>query len=361
MQRRSVTFGVATIVLIASLVVAFLLHVPYVILSPGPLTDTLGPVPTGEAVSGQPVDTQVINITGATVQPASSGHLYLTTVSITPGSCSSNPSFFQTLKAWWKKDETVEPKQVECPPGTSSAAVQQQGEQEMSDSQINAVYAAMSELGYKPTGTRVIVSTISASAPAAKVLQLNDQILSINGTAVTGTTQLINAVRQATAGSILSLGIDRAGKQMTLSVPTIKGTGGKTMIGITLGSAPTYQGISVTVGIDPESVGGPSAGTALALGIIDKLTPGGLTGGRTIAGTGEITKTGKIGPIGGIQQKIAAAAHAHATVFFAPSSECADAKAVAPKSMTLIRGSTLAGVVTALKDIKAGNTNFPHC
>jgi Lon-like protease len=360
MQRRVATLGVSSAILVVLLVVAYFIHVPYVILGPGPLTDTLGPVPKGDVASGQPTDTQVINISGAPVQPTS-GHLYLTTVSISPYSCTEDPTFGETLHAWWAKDETVEPKQVECPPGQTSAAVQQQAEQEMSTSQINAVYAAMNELGYKPTGTRVTISTVDPSEPAAKVLQRNDQILSVNGKAVTTQTQVVNAVRNVSAGSDLTMVVDRGGTNLTLSVPTYKGTGNQTMVGVGLASAPTYRGVSVSIGIDPDQIGGPSAGTALALGIIDKLTPGGLTGGRTIAGTGTISRAGKIGPIGGIQQKIAAAAHIHASVFFAPSSECSDAKAVAPKSMTLIRGETLSEVVAALKVIKAGSSNFPHC
>ena len=132
-------------------------------------------------------------------------------------------------------------------------------------------------------------------------------------------------------------------------------------LGITADRVATFPGIHVKIGIDPNIVGGPSAGTALALGIIDKLTPGGLTGGRTIAGTGTVDGFGTVGPIGGLQQKIAAAVKAGATVFFAPASECSQATSVAPKSLTLIKVDTLQTVVTALQDIKAGNSNFPHC
>jgi PDZ domain-containing protein len=130
---------------------------------------------------------------------------------------------------------------------------------------------------------------------------------------------------------------------------------------VSVASRPTFGGINVTIGIDPNVIGGPSAGTALALGIIDKLTPGGLTGGRTVAGTGTVDRAGKIGPIGGIQQKIAAAVKAGATVFFAPASECADAKAAAPSSLHLIKAQTLRGTVQALEAIKRGSTAYPHC
>ena len=77
--------------------------------------------------------------------------------------------------------------------------------------------------------------------------------------------------------------------------------------------------------INIGNIGGPSAGLMFALGIVDKLTPGDLTGGRFIAGTGEIEANGKVDPIGGIQQKMAGARHAGATVFLTPAANCPDA------------------------------------
>jgi PDZ domain-containing protein len=168
----------------------------------------------------------------------------------------------------------------------------------------------------------------------------------------------VNAVQALTPGHRVSLLVERAGAQHTYDIATAKGPNGKARLGVTIGEQPVFNGISVSIGLDPNVIGGPSAGAALALGIIDKLTPGGLTGGRTIAGTGTIDKQGKIGPIGGIQQKVAAAVSAGATVFFAPASECADAKAAAPSSLTLVSVKTLH---EALEAVKADSTEFPHC
>jgi PDZ domain-containing protein len=71
------------------------------------------------------------------------------------------------------------------------------------------------------------------------------------------------------------------------------------------------------------------------LGVIDVLTPGELTGGRTIAGTGTIVGDGAVGPIGGVQQKVVAAERAGARVFFVPADNAADARAVA-KGITVV-------------------------
>jgi len=81
--------------------------------------------------------------------------------------------------------------------------------------------------------------------------------------------------------------------------------------------------------IESGDIGGPSAGLMWTLGLIDLLTPGDLMGGQTVAGTGTIAPDGTVGPIGGIQEKVVAAEHAGAKVFFAPSTEAGDARSVA--------------------------------
>jgi PDZ domain-containing protein len=250
---------------------------------------------------------------------------------------------------------------VQCPPGQSSQAVQAQDAQEMSQSQSDAVTAALFELGYHPTSEHVTVSAAEPTAPAAKVLDPGDVILAVNGTAVSTVPQLRVVVGKVTPGSPVSVTFRRDGKTRTVRIKTVKGSAGKAIVGFTPDRTATFAGVKVHIGIDPDVIGGPSAGTALALGIVDKLTPGGLTGGRTIAGTGTVDGFGRVGPIGGIQQKIAAAAHAGATVFFAPADECPDAKAAAPKSLTLVKIATLSGAAKALTAIKAGSPAFPHC
>ncbi len=359
MSRRAATLGAALVILILLLGVARFVTVPYVILLPGPVTDTLGNIPGVDTTNDKPGG-PVISITGATTHPTT-GHLYLTTVEELPGDCSANPNLWEAVKAWFSKSQTVEPHQVECPPGQSSHAVQKQDAQEMSQSQSDATTAALFELGYKPTTQHVTVSSVETGVPAAQVLQAGDIILAVNGEAVNTVGQLHAAVQVTTPGSTITITLQRDGKTMTVTTTTIKGVGGASMVGFSPDRIATFPGIKVQIGINPDVIGGPSAGTALALGIIDKLTPGGLTGGRTIAGTGTVDGYGQVGPIGGIQQKIAAAVHAGATVFFAPASECADAKAAAPKSLTLVKVSTLRGAVEALETIKSGGTSFPRC
>jgi Lon-like protease len=358
-NRRASTFGVALALLVVLVGVAFYIRVPYVILLPGPVTDTLGNVPGADTATGKPGG-PVISISGAQTH-ASTGHLYLTTVEELPGDCASHPTLWATVKAWFSSTETVEPQQVQCPPGQSSQAVAKQGAQEMSQSQSDAVTAALFALGYPPTTQHVTVDSADAGSSAGKVLLPADVILAINDHAVTTVQQIRALLTKVTPGATVTLTYQRDGKTHTATITTVKGPKDTTLVGFTPDRTATFAGIKVNIAIDPNVIGGPSAGTALALGIIDKLTPGGLTGGRTIAGTGTVDGYGVVGPIGGIQQKIAAAAHAGATVFFAPASECPDAKAAAPKSLTLVKVQTLDGVVKALQAIKSGSTAFPRC
>jgi PDZ domain-containing protein len=359
MTRRATTLVVALGLLIALVGVARFVKVPYVILLPGPVTDTLGNVPAVDTADGRPGG-PVISISGARTQPTS-GHLYLTTVSESPGSCDTHPTLWQTVKAWFSSTQTVEPSQVQCPPGQSTKQVQREAQRQMSESQIHAVVAAFTELGYKSTGNRVEIASVRSGVPAASQLQRGDVIQTVDGKSIRSTPQLQTVVQDKPAGSPIAMSILRNNAALRVRTTTVKSSQGTPVIGINVRTAPTFNGVVATIGIDPNVIGGPSAGAALALGIVDKLTPGGLTGGRTIAGTGTVSDRGLVGPIGGIQQKVAAASAAHATVFFAPAAECGDAKSAAPSSMTLVSVRTLHDAVTSLRAIKAGSDAFPHC
>ncbi|MFV0135728.1 S16 family serine protease [Streptomyces sp. HMX87] len=108
-------------------------------------------------------------------------------------------------------------------------------------------------------------------------------------------------------------------------------------------------------------VGGPSAGLLFALGIIDRLGPGDLTGGRIIAGTGTITPGGEVGAVGGVPLKTQAARRDGATVFLVPKAECSDARAELPEGLRLIPVETLDGAVDALEALDTGKGRVPAC
>ena len=109
-------------------------------------------------------------------------------------------------------------------------------------------------------------------------------------------------------------------------------------------ATPTCPDISFDLG---QQIGGPSAGLVFALAIYDKITAGALLAGRHVAGTGTITPSGDVGSIGGVQQKMASAERAGATVFFVPSGNCADLAGVRT-DLTVVKVSTLGEAISQL-------------
>jgi PDZ domain-containing protein len=356
MSRRGLTFALAAFLLLVLGVLAAVLPVPYVVLVPGPVTDTLGSVGSGS-------DKQAVVAVHGAPHYSPSGHLYLTTVGVIPGNCDDEPTLLQALRAWLAEDQAVEPHQVLCPPNESADDVQQHNAQDMTQSQRAAITAALLELGKTPTSEQVIVKDVQSDVPAEKVLEPDDVVVAVNGEPVDDIDELRTLVSAKPIGTTLTVTVERDGKKHDVSVRTIDSNepDHRPILGITPDLRATFDSPRVHIGIDPESVGGPSAGLAFTLAIIDKLTPGSLTGGRTVASTGTIDGIGTVGPIGGIQQKIYGALDADATVFLVPAGDCEDAKAVAPDSLTLVRVATLRAALDALEAIRNGSNDFPHC
>jgi len=131
-------------------------------------------------------------------------------------------------------------------------------------------------------------------------------------------------------------------------------------VGISIGVKYSYPfDVNNNVGTD---VGGPSAGTMFALAIYDKLTPGSLTGGKKVAGTGEITPDGTVAPIGGVRQKMAGAAKAHVSIFLVPAANCAEAADGDDHGLKLVKISKLKDAISSLEALaKNPDATVPSC
>ena len=344
MSRRSLTLAVAGLATVAAIVVAVLFPVPYVILTPGPTLNTLG-----KDSSGQPL----ISITGTHTYPAS-GHLNLVTISY-QGGPQSNLNIFQALRAWLNPSEAVVPETELFPPGQTAQQTQAQDTEQMASSQELATAAALTELHIKYQTTVEVLSTVPGY-PASKVLKTGDVIEAVNGKPVTGESSLSSMINQQPAGTTLQLQVLRNGQTLTIPVAS-KSSGGSAVIGVQVEEQYKFPfNVRISVG----DIGGPSAGMMFALGIIDTLTPMNLTGGKFIAGTGEITAAGQVQPIGGIQQKMVGARDAGATVFLSPAGNCADTKGAVPAGLKVVKVSTLSQAVSDLEALKAGKP-VPSC
>lgn len=352
MTRRVATLLVASLLSVVLLAVALLLHVPYVELRPGPVIDTLGTVQGG---------TPLIVVKGRQTYPTT-GRLDLTTVSV-DGGPNRSISLVEAVQAWLDRDVAVVPERFIYPPEKTVKQVQQEDAAQMAQSQDSATTAALRQLGI-PVTTRVVVADVAADGPAKGSLQPGDVITSVNGTTVTQPGQVGDIVGKLAPGSRVTFAVTRDGTPTTVSVSTAPPTAAPTAaggpmsrVGVRVESKADFP-FTVTIGL--KDVGGPSAGLMFALGIVDKLTPTDLTGGRHIAGTGEIADDGAVGPIGGVQQKIAAARQAGATVFLTPADNCADAAANRPDGLTLVEVKSLAGALDSLAKLRAGQP-VPLC
>jgi len=195
-----------------------------------------------------------------------------------------------------------------------------------------------------------------AGLPAHSVLKVGDEILTVDGKPVTGQSDLSSLITSHPAGSVLQLTVLRAGQTLHLAVGS-KDVDGAPVIGVQVQEEYKFP-FSVKISVGP--IGGPSAGMMFALGIIDKLTPMNLTGGKFIAGTGEITTSGQVLAIGGIQQKMVAARDAGATIFLTPASNCSDTAGAVPAGLKIVKVSTLTQAIDDLEAIKAGKP-VPSC
>jgi Lon-like protease len=339
-RRRSLTLLIAAAGTAAALAVCVLIPVPYVILSPGPTLNTLGKNSSGQSL---------IEIAGHRSYPTS-GHLNMVTIS-EQGGPGQNLNIFAALAAWLNPAEAVVPEDELFPPGQTQQQTQQQDTQEMTSSQQTATAAALQDLNIP---YQVVVAQAEPGYPAYHVLRAGDIITSVDGKPVTGQPSLSNLINAYPAGTTLTLTILRKGKTDQVRVAT-KAADGERLIGVVVSFKFPFR-VTITVG----DIGGPSAGLMFALGIIDKLTPLDLTGGKFIAGTGEITADGQVQPIGGIQQKMVGARDVGATIFLTPAANCPDTKGAVPAGLRLVKVNTLAQAVSYLEAIKAGQP-VPSC
>ena len=344
MSRRTATLSVAAFFLVVLTALAALLPVPYVVLEPGPTSDTIG----------QDKGKDLITIKGRTTYPAD-GDLRLTTVYATGGP-GSHIGLVAALEAWLDPDDAVVPEESVYPRGTTEDQVQRQNAEEMQLSQQNATAAALRSLGIDITSV-VAVQSIAQGAPSLGVLKAGDVIVSVDGVTVRSDEDVRTQIRKQRAGEKVPMKVRRDGKELELDVPTASADG-RTIIGIT-------PGVGYEFPFDVEyalgEVGGPSAGLMFALGIVDKLTPGSMTGGKVIAGTGTIDDAGTVGRIGGIAQKLRGARKAGAVAFLAPVANCDAARLAVPDGLQLVKVATLAEARIAVEGIAAGRTDLPAC
>ncbi|XVX21300.1 YlbL family protein [Actinomycetota bacterium] len=339
-ETRSTRLLAAAFIILSLLALATLIPTPYVVMSPGPAVNTLGKLER----------TPLISVKGATTYPTD-GALDFTTVRV-KGGPGNRPSVGEVAIAGILPHEEVFPQEMYFPKGTTEKDVKEENTAEMVGSQQEAIYVALDALGEDITRVPV-VAAVPEDSPAKDKLKAGDRILAVSGTKVADAKAVQAAIRAVTAGSPVTVSVERDGKPVEVTTTT-KSVEGRTTVGIMLGSKYVFP---YDVTINAGDVGGPSAGMMFSLAVYDLLTPGKLTGGKEIAGTGTIAEDGTVGPIGGIRQKVVGAKDSGADYFLAPADNCAELTDGAPDGLTVVKVGSFTEARTAVEQIAGGKTS----
>ena len=268
--------------------------------------------------------------------------------------------------------------------GSSFADFDRQSYLDMQNSKDNAELNAFRALGWsltpQPTGAVTTDFTVGSAARKAG-LRIADRIVSINGSPIANSCDAIAALHDVAPASTVQVGIEKAkvsdagvityAEPTMLKISTKKTprdvavsdcpgitTIAKSWIGVSLSDGVSYN-FPATITINTQYIGGPSAGLAMTLALIDHLSEGSLSGGKKVAVTGEIATNGTVGDIGGIEQKTAAAITAGAAIFIVPANQAYQARAAAHGKLAVIGATKLAQVLRELRRL-GGQPPVPY-
>jgi PDZ domain-containing protein len=323
---------------IGSLLAVWSFPTPYVIEQPGPAYNVLG------TDSGK----QIISVENATSY-ATSGSLDLLTVQIA-GNRSKTPSWLEILNAWMDPSKSVVPIDEIFPANQTVEQSTAESTAMMEQSQQEAIAVALKNLGYL-VPVQLYVSEVTKNSPSSGQIVAADFVQKVNGAKVATIEELRQKVNQYDGKNPLTVELLRNGEPKTFSITPKKDETGAYRIGIMVGYKYDFP---VKVKLELADVGGPSGGMMFALGIYDKLTPGQLTGGKDIAGTGTIDGAGVVGPIGGIQQKMFGARKAGAQFFLAPKDNCSEVVGHIPTGLRVFKVTNFKDALTAVESIGSG-------
>jgi PDZ domain-containing protein len=281
-------------------------------------------------------------------------------------------NLIEYLAAWLDDQVDLSPRETIRPVGISPEELRAQNLSLMDQSKQNAVFVALSELGYEVTfeGTGALISSVIADTAAEGLLEANDIIVGVNGSPIEFSTDAVDLISGFGPGDTIDLTIERttaSGEPERLDVSITLGVfraededgnlvleEDRGMVGVLLTNAPTNIVFPVEVTIDSQNIGGPSAGLMFTLEIMNQLTDVDLTGGRRIAGTGTIDQEGTVGPIGGVRQKIFAAINAGAELVFVPAGNYEQALDAAADDIQVVRVETVHDALGFLEPLPAG-------
>lgn len=324
-----VVLGLAVVLVLAALLV----KIPYYAVAPGSAVEVAG----------------LVDVDGGATYPPE-GSVYLTTVRL------GQVTLFQAVQGWLDPAvEVVEQGRV-IPPEVPASQLRDFNLQQMDDSKQRAVGVAFEQLGYDAiSGTGAEVVQVLQGSAVEGVLAPGDVVVGLGGSPVATHHDVLAVLTGHRPGEPIAVDVVAAGTEEVRSL-TVAALGespeepGRPLLGATLRTRDFRFDFPFDVDIASDRIGGPSAGLAFTLEVLDVLTEGELTGGRRVAATGTIELDGSVGPVGGVVQKTAAVREAGIDLFLVPRAEVADATRLAGSGVAVRPVDTLSDALVALAD-----------
>lgn len=364
-RLKSVLWSVALVAVLTAIVIAVaMIPVPYVVHTPGPTVNVLGS--QGSTVVLEFGEADDPSVPSVREESEDEGQLRMVTVSESGGP-GSTLRLVDLLRAWFNPAAQIQRYEDVYDDKVTADDLKEAGAAQMTSSHSAASIAAFDYLGIPMESTLTIEGAVEGSDAEEKV-EPGDILLSIRTPdgidhPVDSPSVPFDLMKMVEPGSTVAITVERDGDQIDVPLVTSGPQQGEAFEGSKMGiylSADTKLPIDVTIHL--ERIGGPSAGLVFALGIVDRLSDHDITGGQVIAGTGALSFSGDVLPIGGVKQKMYGAKRDGADWFLIPTDNCEAALGNVPDDLTVIPVSTLAEAVDVVKAIGDGQTvGFATC
>jgi PDZ domain-containing protein len=275
----------------------------------------------------------------------------------------------------WSSDNQLVPTDELVQSGIPVSELEAQGYLQMAQAKDAAKTAALRRLGYSvpERDAGVVIEGVNSGTPAFDALHVADVVSAVDGTSTPTVCSFVAALSALHPGQSARLAVQQNrfsasgtlidGSVVTKAVRLLKrpagtpGGGGCKgyrasggFLGVVVGTQQDFS-FPFPISIDTANIGGPSAGLAMTLGLMNKLSGGRLTGGRIVAATGTMDPRGDVGDVGGVPQKTIAVERAGATVFFVPVQELAAARSKATPGLRIYAVSSLGQVLADLQKL----------
>lgn len=344
-RRRRWLTSIGFLLMILIITLGLVVRLPYYVMSPG---------------SSRPTE-ELISVTGAQTYETD-GAIDFLTVSL------RQATPVEALAAWVNPDLDLTPEEdilgKQTPDQNRDLNLRL-----MSDSKDAAQYQALTRLGYtvESNGTGAVIAAVVEGGPSASVLVPGDVIVAVNGTPISFSQELINVISVTAPGTAITLKVEpfdpqrddaRPAREVEVVIGARESDPSKGFLGVSTFTRDLSFTFPVQIVIDSGRVGGPSAGLAFTLGILDVMTPGSLTGGLKVSSTGTIALDGTVGPIGGMHQKVMASRRAGVDLMLVPASEVDEARKYAG-NLRIEPVATLDDALAVLTTVGGGNSVLP--